>query len=414
MTLGVIADDVTGATDIASVMLRTGASVVQTLGVPDSTPPAADAIVVSTKTRMAPVPEALATVTQAHAFLTQQGAESLFFKYCSTFDSTPQGNIGPIADHLLDATGAQIAIACPSYPTMRRTVYQGHLFVGGELISDSPMRDHPLTPMRDPDLVRVLAEQSRSQIGLVDLACVEAGPTAIAARLEELAGEGKRLAITDAIFDAHVAAIGKAVLSTPLVTGGAALGGAISALRPKSGGSGAPFGKPGGPVALLSGSCSAMTQRQVAYIADKLPSRTLDPLALAGHPAALQDAIDWACEQARSGNFLVSSTADPASTAKAQAALGREAAASALEDAFAQIASALADAGLRNFVVAGGETSGAVSSALGVSMMTFGAEIAPGVPLTYTLAPEGFLLALKSGNFGDEQFFARAMEAMTA
>ena len=295
---------------------------------------------------------------------------------------------------------------------MARTVYQGHLFVGDRLLSESSMRHHPLTPMLESDLVRVLGAQTASQVGLADLGAVEAGPAALNERLAALADQGKRMAIVDALSDSHIATIAKSLAGAPLVTGGAALGGALCAQE--EGFAAEPAGLPHvrGPVAMLSGSCSSATQSQVAYIRERVPTITLDPVALASTPDALESVIARALELATQGSFLVASTAEPEAVAIAQNQLGRERAAALLEDAFARLAIALAEAGTRKFVVAGGETSGAVTDALNIAMMRFGEEVAPGVPLAYSLAPEGYLLALKSGNFGDEQFFARAMEAM--
>jgi 3-dehydrotetronate 4-kinase len=403
MILGVIADDVTGATDVASVLIRAGCRVVQTFGIPGSVPPETDAIVVSTKIRMAPVEEALATVDAALDFLRGQGADQIFYKYCSTFDSTARGNIGPVIDHLLARLGADATVACPSYPALARTVYQGHLFVGDRLLSESSMRDHPLTPMRDSDLVRVLGVQGRATVGLAPLSVVTAGAGALR---DHIAALGRQVAIVDAIDDDHVATIARACATMPLVTGGAALGGALGAVRIGGAGMAAPARQDvAGPAVMLSGSCSAMTLAQVAHMAGQVPMRAIDPLAADG------DAIvDWALDQAARGDVLIYSSADPQAVGQAQAALGREEAAARIEALFARLAARLAQAGVRRFIVAGGETSGAVTRALGVRMMSFGPEIAPGVPVTYTQEPRGYALALKSGNFGEPDFFQRARE----
>lgn len=346
MILGVIADDVTGATDVASVLIRHGCRVVQTFDVPGSTPPAADAIVVSTKIRTAPLDEALATVDAALDFLLEQGADQIFYKYCSTFDSTPRGNIGPVIDHLLARLETDVTVACPSYPALARTVYQGHLFVGDRLLSDSSMRDHPLTPMHDSDLVRVLGVQARASVGLAPLAMVEAGEQALQ---EGFAALGRQVAIVDAIDDRHISTVARACRAMPLVTGGAALGGALGGLRMGDNRAAqAERHATPGPAAMLSGSCSAMTLKQVAQMAGKVPSRAIDPLS-----ADVEGIVSWALEQAAHGDFLIYSSADPAIVAQAQATLGRDEAAARIETLFACLAEALAKAGVRRFIVAG-------------------------------------------------------------
>lgn len=409
MLLGAIADDVTGATDLASVIMRAGRSVVLTMGVPVGAPPAVDAVVVATKARTAPLDEARAMIEAAAAFLERAGADQFYFKYCSTFDSTEEGNIGPIADLLLDRFGEEFTVCAPSYPALRRTVYEGHLFVGDQLLSDSPMRNHPLTPMHDANLVRFLGKQTAGMVGLAPFADVEAGEVAVRDRFGRLRADGVRMVIADAITDGHIGTLAKACSDLKLVTGGAALGGALAGLRPANRAASAAASRAGGPTALLSGSCSAMTQAQVAEVSGHVPSYVLDPLQLASEAAAIERAVDWAVEHARRGDFLVYSTADASAVRGAQSQLGREQAAHTLERAFARIADRLAAAGVRRFVVAGGETSGAVTQALDVRMMTFGEELAPGVPWTYTLEPQGFTLALKSGNFGGPDFFRRAL-----
>ena len=415
MQLGVIADDVTGATDLASVLRRDGFSVVQTLGVPDSAPPPADVVVVSLKTRTAPVDEATAAARAASGYLAAAGAPRIYFKYCSTFDSTDRGNIGPVIDSLLAALPASFTIACPAYPSLARTVYQGHLFVGAQLLSDSSMRDHPLTPMTDANLVRVLGRQSSFPVGLVPLEAVEAGTAAMQERFAALERDGRRVAIVDAVLDRHVDAIGCACRDFRLVTGGAALGGALAraaiSARIPIGADDAPV--QGGPAVVLSGSGSAATLEQVRRLAAEVPYRSIDPLAIARDGAVLSELIKWAGEHVQRGPVLMYSTAPPETVRSVQRELGRGEAAALLDGAFGAIAAALAARGVRRFIVAGGETSGAVLEALGIRMIGFGEEIDPGVPWTRSLEPEGFDLALKSGNFGSPEFFIKALEMRT-
>jgi uncharacterized protein YgbK (DUF1537 family) len=411
MFLGAIADDVTGGTDLASLLRRSGLTVVQTLDTP-AIPAGVDAVVVSMKTRTVAATEARSRAGRAAAALRAAGAERIYFKYCSTFDSTDEGNIGPVIDELAAQLNVDFTIACPAYPALKRTVYAGHLFVGTQLLSDSPMRHHPLTPMTDSNLVRVLGRQSRSRVGLIDLSTIEAGSRPTAARFAELARAGHRVAIVDALSDRHLDIIAAASRGLQLVTGGAALGGALARTSHRSRG---PAGQDPrlmvrAPVAMLSGSCSAATRSQVARAAGVVPTREVDPLKLALGSAELSGLIAWACDQVTSGSMLLYSTGEPDAVQAVQRQLGPVAAAGLVEDAFGALAAALAGRGVRTFVVAGGETSAAVLQALRIRMLTFGDELDPGVPWTSSLDPEGFVFALKSGNFGTQDFFVKALE----
>lgn len=419
MLLGCIADDFTGATDLANTLTRRGMRTVQTIGLPDGTAPEADAIVVALKSRTVPVSDAVAQSLAACRWLKQNGARQIFFKYCSTFDSTDDGNIGPVADALLDELGAGFTIACPAFPENRRTIYLGHLFVGSELLSDSSMRNHPLTPMRDSNLVRVLGRQTRHKVGLVPYPEVRRGPLAISDRFAALQSDGVRHAIVDAIADDDLENIGAACAGMPLVTGGSgvALGlpsNFTRAGRLKARGDVPPLATAGGTGAVLAGSCSAATQAQVAAMAAAAPSFALDPVMLSSDAAGIiAEAVAFATPRLPEGPVLIYSTAAPDAVAAAQAKLGRDRAGALVEDAIAQIAKALVAAGVRRLVVAGGETSGAVVSALGVTALEIGPQIAPGVPATLSYGEPRLALALKSGNFGGPDFFARAMEALT-
>ncbi|MCC7217964.1 MAG: four-carbon acid sugar kinase family protein [Burkholderiales bacterium] len=413
MLLSCIADDLTGATDLCVNLAREGLSVIQVNGVPSAAIdiPAADALVVALKSRTIPAEDAVAQALAAHAWLAARGGTRFYFKYCSTFDSTAQGNIGPVTEALQQALHARVVPATPAYPRNQRTVYRGHLFVGDLLLSDTGMRTHPLTPMTDANLVRLLAAQTRGAVGLVAAETLDAGPDAVRARLAALAAEGKRHAIVDAIRDEHLTTAGLAFSDLPLTTGGAGLGvGLARALRGQAGAGSGVWARPAVPprMAWLSGSCSDATRRQVAAANANCTGLRLDPMALAADPGlASRIAADAV---ARSGDVpvLVYATAAPAEVAAAQAALGAARAATVVEDAFRGIAGALAAAGVGAFVVAGGETAGAVVEALGVRALAIGPEIAPGVPWTRALGERPLWLALKSGNFGGDDFFARA------
>jgi len=411
MRLGAIADDLTGASDLASVIRRERWTVLQTVGLPRVPLPPADAVVVSLKTRTVPAGEAVAASLAAAAFLRRAGADQFYFKYCSTFDSTDRGNIGPVIEALLADLGEDFTIACPAYPALQRTVYLGHLFVSDDLLSDSAMRRHPLTPMTDANLVRVLGRQCRGRIALLPLPAVEQGDEIARQRLDMLRQDGYVAAIADGIFDRHLATLGRVCVGFPLVTGGAALGGALArahGLRP-SPPEQAVLPPRCRPAVILSGSCSSATLTQLERVVPTMPSIAIDPVALAADGQSVARVIQWACENLRQERLLIYSSAHSRTVADAQARLGSMEAARLIEEAFAAIAAALAGAGVRTFIVAGGETAGAVVQALGVRVLTVGDDIDPGVPWMYSLDPEGFSLAMKSGNFGGPDLFVKAL-----
>jgi uncharacterized protein YgbK (DUF1537 family) len=423
LLLGCVADDFTGATDLASMLVKNGMSCVQVIGVPPAAErhgaaaplPEADAVVVALKSRTAPVGQAVAESLAAAEALLAAGARQLFFKYCSTFDSTDEGNIGPVADALLKRLGSGFAIACPAFPANGRSIYQGHLFVGARLLSESGMENHPLTPMRDPDLVRVLSRQTDGAVGLVPFAVVEGGATAIRQAMTRLAESGRRYAIVDAVSDAHLHAIGEAVAGHALVTGGSgvAMGlpenfrrAGLLPARPDA----AALPKAGGLCAVVAGSCSRATLGQIGFARDHLPVLELDALAMPDAGALARQALDWAegkLDTARP--VVVAASAPPEKVAALQARLGREAAGLLVEHALAEVAEGLVARGVTRLVVAGGETSGAVVQRLGVTSLRIGAEIDPGVPWTFA-EPRGIHLALKSGNFGARDFFMKAFD----
>jgi uncharacterized protein YgbK (DUF1537 family) len=414
LLIGCIADDLTGATDVAVTFSREGLSVIQVNGVPDATlkVPEADAIVVALKSRTIAAGVAVAQSLAALNWLRERDAQHIYFKICSTFDSTAAGNIGPVGDALCEAIGAKLNVVTPAYPRNARTVYQGHLFVGEALLSDTGMRTHPLTPMTDSNLVRVLGAQTRHRVGLLPSAAVAQGKAAVTEKLAQLAADGCRHVIADAIDDSQLQALGAAVTPQMLATGGAGLAaGMAAALRGKAQTSRtAALDWPRGPGVILAGSCSTATLDQLAKVKGVLPQRQLDPLLLARDAGTTLATIDWAKAQLGDKPVLIYASAAPEQVAAAQAALGRERAAQLVEDALRAIAIALAADGVHRFVVAGGETSGAVVEALGVRALAIGPEIAPGVPWTRAADGKPYALALKSGNFGGPDFFTRAFE----
>lgn len=420
--LGCIADDFTGATDLASVLVRNGCSTLLLNGVPQPSLaiPAAGALVIALKSRTIAADEAIAQSLVALHWLVQQGARKLFFKYCSTFDSTPTGNIGPVADALLDALHSDFTIACPAYPANGRSVVHGHLFVGDALLSETSMRHHPLTPMTDANLVRVLGEQTSHAVGLVSIATVEQGGAAIRDAYAKLARAGVRHAIVDAYTDHHLHAIAAASTDLPLVTGGAGLAMGFPDCWRASGllhewHVPRPLPRSQGRAAILSGSCSAATLAQVErWQSDGHAAFRLDPFALVQDPPTWRKAIDWVRDQPQGEPLLIYASAPPDEVAQAQAKLGAVNAATAIEQAFRNIALALAEDSVERLIVAGGETAGAVIASLGVETLSIGKEISPGVPWTLATSASGkrsLRLALKSGNFGGPDFFAQALAA---
>lgn len=412
--LGCIADDFTGATDLANNLVRAGMRVVQTAGVP-ATPldTTADAVVVSLKSRTIPPAQAAAQSVQALRWLQAQGARQIYFKYCSTFDSTAQGNIGPVTDALMDALGCDFTVATPAFPDVGRTVFKGYLFVGDVLLHESGMQDHPLTPMTDPSLVRVLQAQTRRRVGLIDYATVAQGPDAIAARVSRLRADGVGIAIVDAVSNADLMRLGPALAGLPLVTAGSGVAIALPAnfgITPNSRASALPA--PGGFRAVVSGSCSRATNGQVAqFVSAGLPALALDPMALCDGDEAIEQALDWARPKLGDQPILVYSTAAPESLRRVQDQLGVARAGEIVERALARVACGLVQAGVGQLVVAGGETSGAVVQALGITQLQIGPQIDPGVPWCAAKSPIAWgtlHVALKSGNFGAPDFFTKA------
>ena len=412
LTLGAVADDFTGATDLAGMLAAGGMRTMLVLGEPrpGDAAPDAEAVVVAMKTRTIPPAEAVAQSLSAWAWLKASGARQAYFKYCSTFDSTEKGNIGPVAEALWRETGEGPVVFVPSFPENGRTVYRGHLFVFDQLLSDSGMRNHPLTPMTDANLVRFLGKQTRLGVGLIRYDTVAKGAAAIRAAAEALVAGGKPFIVVDTLADRDLTLIGEAVRDFALVTGGSGL---ALGLAPQHGGAGAATATTlpeiGGRVMCLSGSSSEATNAQVAAFAAKHPTRRLDPIALAEGRETAAEAAAWALDALGNGPCLVTATARPEEVRAVQAELGMERAARVIEDALATVARTLAEAGVRRFVVAGGETSGAVATALGISRLRVGPQIAPGVPWCASDEAEPVAVALKSGNFGRETFFEDAI-----
>ena len=411
MLLGAIADDFTGASDLANTLAKGGMSTVQFVGSGRSVVDC-EAGVVSLKTRSAPVADAVRLSVEAARWLLDQGCEQLVFKYCSTFDSTPQGNIGPVAEALLDLLGAEIAVVCPAFPGTGRRIFMGHLFVGDRLLNESGMQNHPLTPMTDADIRRWLRLQTSGEVGSIHLDTVHGGMKVLGAAFAHEAKSGRRLVVTDAVADSDLLAIGEAAADHKLVTGGSGIAqGLPQNFRAKGKLSNTPIDLPvvEGPGIVLCGSCSSASQAQVARYLQSHPGLTIDPGELMRDNMTVERAADWIREQ-DGRTPIVYSTAAPNAVADAQAQFGREAVAAKIEGFFAGLARHLADAGTKRIVVGGGETSGAIVEALGVSSMQVGPEIDPGIPVLVAERGGPIGLALKSGNFGSSDFFAKALE----
>jgi 3-dehydrotetronate 4-kinase len=422
LALGCIADDYTGASDLANTLTRCGLRTVQTIGVPESdlALPDVDAVVVSLKSRSIEAGLAVSRSREAEKWLRGRGADHVLFKICSTFDSTDAGNIGPVMDALRTDSGATIVLVTPAFPETGRTVYQGNLFVGAVPLNESPLKDHPLNPMHDSNLVRVLARQSKTRVGLVDLADIARGPDAVRARLADLAAKGFGAAIADAVFERDLETLGAVALDHRLSVGASGLGlglarALVVARRLKSNAPNAASDAPvGGAAACLAGSCSQATLQQIANAEAAMPVLHLDADQVVAGKAEARRALAWARERLKHGPILIASSSTPDQVAALQARHGRDAAGHAIEQAMADIAAGLVEAGVRRLVVAGGETSGAVVDRLGIPGFLVGTEIAAGVPVLRAVgASDGeMLLALKSGNFGGPQFFSDALRLM--
>ncbi|RFB83442.1 serine kinase [Rhizobium leguminosarum bv. trifolii] len=421
--LGSIADDYTGASDLANTLTKNGLRTVQTVGIPDPSLalPDVDAVVVSLKIRSVPATDAVTAATSAQRWLRRRGASHVLYKICSTFDSTDAGNIGPVTEALSHAAGGGIVLVTPAFPETGRTVYLGHLFVGGQPLNESPLKDHPLNPMHDANLVRVLARQSHGAVGLIDLTAIAAGPGAVKTRLEALRAAGVSAAVADAIFERDLETLGEIALETPVSTGASGLGLGLARALVRSGRISPSGAAPadairpvGGLSAIVAGSCSKATLRQLDVAERSMPVLRLDPERLLAGPDEIAAAISWAGDRIAAGPVVVAASAAPETVTRLQSLYGREASGHAIETATSIIAAELVARGVRRLVVAGGETSGAAVDRLAIPAFLIGPEIAAGVPVLRTVgnAQGDMLLALKSGNFGGEDFFAAALAMM--
>ena len=419
LKIGVIADDFTGATDIASFLVLNGLKTVQLCGVSEDLPaPDVEAVVISHKSRSCPAEEAIRETRASLDWLVKNGCKQIYFKYCSTFDSTSKGNIGPVTDALMERLGTGFTIFQPALPVNGRTVFKGYLFVGDVLLEESGMKNHPITPMTDSSLLRLVEMQSKGKCGLVSLEVVKKGPQAIRDRIAELEKAGFSYAVLDATDENDLVAQGEALKDMPLVTGGSGL--AIGLARAVCEADADPekaqqAGYPAGPkCAVLSGSCSVMTNKQVAFYKERAAAKLVDVDALLSEGTNMDTMVgeyrDFILSHQEDALApLVYATANPEELARVQEKYGVEASSRAVENFFAALAASLAKDGTERFIVAGGETSGIVTKALGVQGFYIGPAIAPGVPWVRSIN-NLVSLTLKSGNFGQEDFFVRAQE----
>ncbi len=421
MILGCIADDVTGASDLALMLSKNGMRVLQILGMPSGeAPPDTDAIVIALKTRSAPTEDAVAQSVESAKWLKKAGAKQYFFKYCSTFDSTEDGNIGQVSEALLDFLDSDFTIVCPAFPENGRVVFQGHLFVHNQLLSDSSMKDHPLTPMRDSNLVRFLGKQCRASgsVGLIPINIVENGSSAIEDHMRELLEKDCRFGVVDAFENRHLMSIGEACSRMALITGGSAVSMGLPRNYRRVGllpNQPLPLELPklGGPVAILSGSCSTATQEQLKILSQQIPGIFLDPIALTEGEENYSLILDKVERNLDKGAILVYSTSSPEKVEDIQRTLGKRRAEEIIGETFARLTGYLQSQEVRKYIVTGGETSAVIARALGVKKIYVGPEIDPGVPWTVCYEQGGpILLAFKSGNFGEPDFFIRAMEML--
>jgi uncharacterized protein YgbK (DUF1537 family) len=421
MLLGCIADDLTGATDLALMLAREGMRAIQTTGIPRQPidPSEVDTVIVALKSRSIPAADAIAQSLEAARVLKRMGAQRFLFKYCSTFDSTDEGNIGPVAEALLKELGSDFTIACPAFPATGRTIYMGNLFVNGVPLNESSMKDHPLNPMHDADLRRVLQRQTKLKVGGIYYKDVDAGTDAIAAALHRERESGVKIAIVDVLADRHLREIGPAIADLPLITGGSGIAMGLPAAYLKSGlipsltPPPARMPAAAGKRLILAGSCSTATRAQIAHARGaQLPSLKIEPEQIAAGTTSAQTILRWIDGQASDRPVLVYSSDEPEAVRAAQEKFGRERAGRMIEDTLAEVAKESLGRGFTRFLIAGGETSGAVVNALGVDALSIGPEIDPGVPWTRSLSNPDVALALKSGNFGGPDFFTKAWERL--
>ncbi|WP_439496343.1 3-oxo-tetronate kinase [Bosea sp. (in: a-proteobacteria)] len=414
LVFGAIADDLTGGLELAAMLCAQG---VACEFVTDAAEPAqAQAIVVARRTRVADPAFARDEFTRIGSWLRDQGARQIFFKYCATFDSTPAGNIGPCADALRAITGGGLTAFCPSFPEAGRRVFQGHLFADDRLISESSKRYDPLTPMTDPDLVRVLQQQTATSVGLIPQQVVRDGLAAMERHCAGLVGRGIGFALADAATPEDLAAIAELTMAWPLMTGNSSVAAYYPALWRRAGLVGeaqkALLPAIAGPGVVLAGSCAEKTLKQLEIFAQSRPVLTIDPGEFSDPKAACAQALDWALPRLAAGPVAIATSAGPEQVAALQERLGRREAAARAETILSLLAQRLREAGVRRFLIAGGETSGAILDGFGITRLTVGAYRAPGISHAVADGAEPLAFCLKSGKLGPDDMFLPMLETM--
>ena len=419
MLIGCLADDMTGACDLALMLAANGMRTRLSAGIPERRADGdADAVVIALKTRTSPAAQAVDESLRAMRWLLAGEVKQIYFKYCSTFDSTREGNIGPVCEALLDELDEPITILCPAFPANGRTVVNGVLYVDDVPLAESSMRHHPLTPMTESSVVRLMNAQTRDgQTGVVDRHTVARGSKAVRACVEALRSRGFRYAVTDASNDDDLVTIAAGCGDMRLVTGGSGLAMGLPAwfrsvglLQDREGLAEMPAVD--GNTLVIAGSCSMATRRQVARLRDRFPAVRIDPLAIAEGRQTIKTVMEEVDALLAHSSVLVYSTTDPESVRQVQDDLGVARAAELVENLLANVANESVARGVRKIIVAGGETSGAVADALGIQLLAIGPRIAPGVPWMFTTGDDPICLAFKSGNFGDDDFFTTAMKLL--
>lgn len=411
MRLGVIADDFTGAVDIAGFLVAGGMRTVMCSRAVQTGD--CDAIVMSLKIRSIPKEQAIKQALASLTFLKECGCDRFYYKYCSTFDSTAEGNIGPVADALRQALHCSATLICPALPVNKRTVFHGYLFVNDELLSDCPMRHHPLNPMHDSKLARILSSQSPAKNGHVYHDVIKKGSDVVRQAIDGLKDEGVNNIIVDVVDDEDLTCIAEATQDFTLVTGGSGLAQGITEVwrrTEKRGGNEAAFVVEKRKAVVIAGSCSAMMQKQVAYYKKHAPSLSIDEQACLDDPEYGKNVATWVLDhQDQDLAPLVYATRSPIELEENRKKFGDVDVSSAIEHLFARLTALLAEQGVQTFIVGGGETSGVVATTLGVDAYRIGAQIDPGVSWVRSL-DGSYQLVLKSGNFGSEQFLLKAQE----
>lgn len=411
MIIGCIADDFTGASDAASFLVKGGMQTILFNGIPQEKErtESCQAIVIALKTRTQKTEDAVKETLKAAEWLKENGAKQLYIKYCSTFDSTPKGNIGPIMDALLEKYEVPTTILCPALPVNGRVVKDGNLYVNGIPLNQSSMKDHPLTPMWDSDVGKLMRDQSRYDC--VKISCGEMNkPEEVQKKIRLFGAEKPHFyVIPDFETGKDARSIVQNFGKLPILSGSSGILTELAGqYKLEKSTTLKTDERTIGSGLLLAGSCSQATRSQIAFVQKNgIKSKRMDPLKLLAGEQTEQELWDFI--QTNHTDVLIYSSDTPESVRKVQQA-GREQIAELLERTMANLAKRALQAGYTRLVIAGGETSGAVTKALGYRSYMIGTSVAPGVPIMIPRENKNVRLVLKSGNFGQEDFLKRALD----